>query len=52
MTSVEMHSESFCDWLELLPESFSQDAGVSFAVDNFSSKNFGSHTDDLVNLLQ
>jgi len=52
MAPVEMHLEPFGDELELMPESFGQNTGVPFGIDDFSPKSLGNRTDDLLNLLQ
>ena len=52
MTTVEMQPKPFGHQLEFLSKSFSQDAGVTLGVDDFAPKGIGSHTKDLVNLLQ
>jgi hypothetical protein len=52
MTPVEMHLKPFGDKLELMPESFGQNAGVTFGVDYFDPKGFGSSVNDLLNFRQ
>ena len=52
MTPAEMHLEPFSNELKSMPESFGQNTGVPFGIDDFSPKSFGSRTDDLLNLLQ
>lgn len=52
MTPIEMHLESSGDELELMPESFGQNTGVTLGVDYFAPKGFGSSVDDLLNLRQ
>jgi hypothetical protein len=42
MTPVEMHLEPFGDELELLPEAFGQNTGVTPGVDYFDQKSFDS----------
>ena len=52
MAQVEMHLEPFGDELELMPESFGQNTGMTLGVDYFDPKSFGSNVDDLLNLPQ
>ena len=50
MTPVEMHLKSFGDELELMAESFGQNAGMSLDIGNLNSKSFSGSADDLLNL--
>lgn len=50
MSTVEVHLESLSDKLKFVPESFGEDARVSFAVSNFSTKGFCGRANDLLNL--
>ena len=50
MTPVEMHLKSFGDELELMPESFGQNTGMSLGIGNLNSKSFSGSADDLLNL--
>ena len=52
MTPAEMHLEPFGGELELMPESFGQNTGVTLVVDYFDPKSFCSSIDDLLNLRQ
>jgi hypothetical protein len=52
MTPVEMHLKLFGDKLELMPESFGQNAGVTLGVGYFDPKGFGSSVNDLLNFRQ
>jgi len=46
MTPVEMHLKSFGDELELMPESFGQNAGMSLDIGNLNSKSFSGSADE------
>lgn len=50
MTPVEMHLEPFGNELELMPESFGQNTGVTLGIGNVGPKCFGSRADDLLDL--